>query len=262
MSVYYGDCDRYFDKAVESLLCQTVAPNQIVIAVDGQVGNELDDAINKVSKLSIVDIIRIEDNIGPGAAKKLAINHTKYPIIAVMDSDDISLPFRFQKQLQLFIKSDLDVVGGWINEFTENCLNTDQVRRVPSSRQEILKRAKWRNPINHVTLMFTKESYDKAGGYPTARYCEDWELIVRMLKTGAKIQNIPEVLVQVRAGSSMINRRQTKKNLSAEITLFLVFYKLNFIWFHELVINISIRVIFKVVPKWFLNYVYKMVLRN
>lgn len=262
MSVYYGDCYRYFYKAVNSLLGQTVVPHQIVIVVDGQVGNDLDDCIYKLSKIPIVDIVRIKNNVGSGSAKKLAISHTKYPLIAIMDSDDISLPFRFEKQVQLFAKSDVDVVGGWISEFSDNRRDFHRVRRVPTSQERILKLAKWRNPINHVTLMFTKASYDKSGGYSNARSCEDWELIVRMLKTGSNIQNIPEVLVQVRAGSNMIDRRQSMKHLSAEITLFVGFYRLRFIRFHGLIINILVRIMFKLIPKWFVNYFYKKFLRS
>ena len=261
MSVYYDDSPTYFLDAVDSLLEQTLKPDQIVIAVDGLVGVDLDHAIKKVSKLSIVEIIRIEVNVGSGAAKRIGISYIKHSIIAIMDSDDISLPLRFEKQVQFFKTNNIDVVGGWISEFDNNPGDLTRVRRVPSSHRDIIKLAKWLNPINHVSLMFTKESYDRAGGYPVSRSCEDWELIVRMLTTDSKIHNLPEPLVNVRTGFDMIKRRKTKSHLNAEINLFCALYKLRFIHVHELIINIIIRVAFRAIPKWLTLFLYERVLR-
>ncbi len=262
MSVYHGDCDRYFDAAVKSLLCQTLTPSQIVIAVDGPVKKHLDGVIKKYNKMSNFTVVRLKKNVGSGAAKKVAFDFTKHPIVAIMDADDISVPTRFEKQAPFLVNKQADVVGGWISEFKISPGDINRIRNVPRVHSKILKLGKWRNPINHVSLMFTKDSYDRAGGYPNSRFCEDWELIFRMSDSGSKIINLPEVLVNVRAGSEMIRRRGSVDHFKSELNLFRLFYKEGYINFFEFSVNILVRLTFIILPNRFVEFLYKVILRR
>jgi glycosyltransferase involved in cell wall biosynthesis len=262
MSVYHKDSPQHFINAVDSIVNQVCKPAQIVIAVDGPVGMALESSINEVSRLPIIDVIRMKKNMGSGAIKRIAIEKVLHPIIAIMDSDDISVPTRFETQLLSLSDNYTEVVGGWIREFRVSPGDTRKIRKVPTCINQIKRFAKWRNPINHVSLMFTKNCYDRAGGYPSSRYCEDWELVVQMLLADSKIKNIPEVLVHVRAGTDMIIRRKKTGHLNAELALFHKFYKYKFILLHELILNILLRLIFSILPYGFTDYFYKVFLRR
>ena len=262
MSVYHGDCARYFDEAVKSLLCQTVTPSQIVVAVDGPVKKYLDEVIKKYDKMPNFTVVRLKENLGSGAVKRIAFDLIKHPIVAIMDADDISVPTRFEKQLSFLVNKQADVVGAWISEFKISPRDSNIIRSVPSSHSKIFKLGKWRNPINHVSLMFTKVAYDRAGGYPNSRFCEDWELIFRMLTSGSKVINLPEVLVNVRAGSEMIRRRGSVDHFKSEFSLFRLFYNKGYINFFEFSVNILVRLTVIILPHRFVEFLYKVILRR
>ena len=262
LSVYLNDNPIFFKEAVESLLTQNYPPAEIIITVDGPVEKELDAQIKKMSQIPIIKICRLKTNSGLCVARKKAIELISHKIFAVMDSDDIALPSRFEKQLPLLISGEADVVGGWIEEFDRTPGDLGKVRLVPTEYQDILKFCTWRNPINHVTLMFNKEAYDKVGGYSSIRYNEDWELIVRMLIDGAIIRSIPEVLVNVRAGNGMIARRRLLPQFKREITFLIFMYDCGFINIFKLCANIIIRSTLRLLPISFTNFVYSYFLRK
>ena len=62
----------------------------------------------------------LEQNQGLGLALRYGVLQCQYDIIARMDTDDLAVPDRFEKQLQLMEKEDLDLLGGHIAEFIDN----------------------------------------------------------------------------------------------------------------------------------------------
>ena len=125
-----------------------------------------------------------------------------------MDTDDIAMPERFEKQLAVFKKyPDIDVVGAWINEFEDNVSNIKSVRKLPELPDDIRQFAKRRNPINHPVVMFRKSAVLAAGGYRHFPLFEDYYLWIRMLMNGAKFYNIQESLLYFRFSPEMFKRR-------------------------------------------------------
>ena len=181
MSVYKNDNVEFFELAVSSLLCQTVPPDEIVLVVDGPVGIKIKSSISKVGKSKKVRVVWLKENIGLAESRKIAIENTKHDIFAVMDSDDVSVSDRFEKQLAAVQTYNCDVVGGIVEEFANSVGDLGRRRVVPIGNKNILRFSKWRNPINHVTLMFRKNAYLRVGGYSEIRHSEDWDLIVRMI---------------------------------------------------------------------------------
>ncbi|WP_235977951.1 glycosyltransferase [Proteus mirabilis] len=75
-----------------------------------------------------------------------------------MDTDDICLPDRFEKQIQ-FIKNnpDISLLGSSTEEFDENMENSFGYRTNPTEHNAIVNYAKKkRNPFNHMTVAFKK----------------------------------------------------------------------------------------------------------
>ena len=83
-----------------------------------------------------------------------------------MDSDDVSLPNRFEQQLKEFENnSNLTIVGGYIQELDSQTNKEISIRKVPLEDKQIKKFIKTRSPFNHVTVMFKKEDILKVGNY-------------------------------------------------------------------------------------------------
>ena len=114
MSIYKNDDPLQLIEALNSICEQSYQPSEIYLVIDGPIGDELQSVINIYSKkYNFFTINQLEKNVGLGNALKIAVENCKYDIITRMDSDDISAPGRFKKQLDAFLKEDVDVLGGW-----------------------------------------------------------------------------------------------------------------------------------------------------
>lgn len=219
ISVYKNDNADYFDKALESItINQTVAPSEIVLVVDGPVGENLNKVIEKYSAQNEnFKAVRLPENMGLGNALKTAVENASYEIIARMDSDDIAARTRFEQQIKFF-ESDktVDIVGGDISEFIGDEENIVAYRKVPKSNEEIRKYMQTRCPLNHVSVMFKKSAVLNAGGYLDLFWNEDYYLWIRMLLNGAVFANTGTVLVNVRTGADMYSRRGGKRYFKSE----------------------------------------------
>lgn len=213
MSVYKNEKVEYFIQAVDSLLNQTIPPEQIVLVRDGSVYEELQNAIDGYvnNYPDVFTYLPLEQNGGLGNALRYGLTYCRNELIGRMDTDDISVSNRFEKQLE-FMKNnpDVDIVGGNISEFTNEPTKIVDYRIVPQTHEDICLYLKSRSPFNHVAVMFKKSALEKAGSYESFYLFEDWYLWVKMYLSGAKFANINVVLVNVRI-SDMANRRGSLK---------------------------------------------------
>lgn len=262
MSVYKNDKPEYLRLAIDSLINQTIKPNEIIIITDGPITAQLERELNTYSHYENIRFIKLYKNVGLASSRKEAIKNANFDIIAVMDSDDICELDRFERQINLIEANSEMVVSGWIEEFNNSPKDVGKVRKTPTSYRKIISYGKWRNPINHVTLMFTREAYDHVGGYSSIRHSEDWDLISRMLVKGIKVVGIPHVLVNVRAGDEMIERRRNIDQFKGELGLFIKMYKIGYLNFFQLISNMAIRIFLRVLPKFITKLTYKNLLRK
>lgn len=262
VSVYYQDDPVWLKRALDSIINQTVIPDEIILVVDGTIGDNLKKTINSYSKLNLLKIIRLKVNRGLGYSRHKAILHSNYGLIAFMDADDISVTNRFEQQLQIFKKMKVDVVGGLIEEFGKDSSDSSLIRHLPQKHKDIVSFGKWRNPVNHVTVMLKKDAYFKVGGYKPIRDVEDYDLFVRMIQNGSKFYNLQYVLVLVRGGDSYYSRRGGKNILSSEISLFLKMHKTGYLSKKQMIINIFIRIFTRHLPSKIMIKLYKIFLRR
>ena len=120
MCVYEGDNPDWFVTAVNSVINQSKAPSEIVLVVDGPVSEPLDAVVTFYEQNPLFKIIRLSENVGLGRALDICLENCSFDVVARMDSDDIALADRFEKQLEfLELNPDTDIVGGNIAEFVE-----------------------------------------------------------------------------------------------------------------------------------------------
>lgn len=264
MCTYSKDNPEWLEIAVESILNQTVKPSEVVLVVDGPVPDELDVVIKKYENNPIFKVIRLEKNMGHGEARRIGLENCSYDLVALMDSDDISVTTRFEKQIDRF-KADpaLDIVGGNINEFIDSVENLVGVRTVPEKDLEIKQYIKKRCPMNQVTVMFKRKSVNSVGGYMDWFCEEDYYLWLRMYLAKMKFANIPENLVNVRVGKDMYNRRGGLKYFKSEAKLQKFMLDNKIIGFGTYISNVSKRLIVQVLlPNKIRGWVFKKFARE
>lgn len=209
MTVYVKETPEHFRLAMDSIINQTVKPSEIVLVRDGLVTDELQACIDEyLAKEENITYIPLEVNSGSGNASRVGVEKAKHEIIARMDSDDISVPNRFELQLKAFENNpEIDVVGGTIAEFIDDVSNVICVRETALDDKEIKEYMKSRSAINNVSAMFKKSAIIKAGNYIELHFVEDYYMWCRMLACGCNFMNLPETLVYVRVGKDMYSRR-------------------------------------------------------
>lgn len=264
MCTYCKDNPVWLETAIESILNQTVAPSEVVLVVDGSVPQELNSVIEGYALNPIFKIIKLKENMGHGIARKIGLDNCSNELVAIMDSDDISAPQRFERQLALFESDDkLDIVGGNITEFIGESTNIVGKRIVPVVDTDIKEYLKFRCPMNLVTVMFKKSAVESVGGF-IDWYCEeDYYLWVRMYLANMKFANTSEVLVNVRVGKDMYNRRGGIKYFKSEAKLQKYMLDNKIIGFGTYLSNVAKRLIVQVLmPNKIRGFIFKKFARE
>ena len=261
MSVYCKDSPEWLREAIKSIISQTAKPKEIIIVCDGPLTPELDKVL--LENKAFIKTHRLEKNMGLGEALRQGLEHCSCGLVARMDSDDISVPDRFEKQLAFFEKNPgLAAAGGFIEEFDSQTLKPVSIRKVPLTEAEIRKFLKSRNPMNHVSVMFRKDAVMKAGGYKPFPLLEDYYLWARMTAKGFRLMNIPEILVKVRIDANMFGRRGGLAYFRNNLAMYGKLRELGLITMPEYIFNACVRFTVQVLmPKSLRGKFYKKALR-
>lgn len=208
MAVYEKDNPAHLEQALNSLRIQTLKASEVVLVEDGPISDELAAVIERYRSQLAIKSVKLAENKGLAAALNEGLKYCVNDLIARMDSDDISLPERFQAQVAFMMSNpDVAVSGAWIEEYEDDMVHIVDVRRVPAGHEDIFRFAKRRNPINHPVSIFRKSAVLSVGGYPNILKAQDYALWALMLVKGYRFANIPKVLLKMRTGVSLMKRR-------------------------------------------------------
>ena len=265
MSVYHKERPEFLRQAMESIAKQTVPTNDFVLVCDGPLNEQLDEVIVQMQNVfgQLLQVVRLEKNMGLGNALNIGIQHCKNDLVARMDSDDISRPDRCERQLKIFEKRpELDICSGTVEEFSTQPQNVENRRIVPQTHEEILKFAKKRNPFNHPCVMYRKSAVLAAGSYQDFYLLEDYYLWIRMLLNGSLGYNIQEPLLWMRAGSDMYKRRSGWKYAKSQVRLLKLVKKYGMINAEQYICFVMVRTVMAMCPNSFRKWLFGMTLRK
>ena len=121
ISLYNKENPQFLRECLESLKNQTLPATEIVMVYDGTITSELEEVVAQFITFLPIKIIRLPQNVGLGKALNEGLKHCSYNWVFRMDSDDICLPNRFEKQVA-FITQHPNVVllSGYIAEFKDD----------------------------------------------------------------------------------------------------------------------------------------------
>lgn len=264
ISVYKKEISTNLDRALHSLVSQSLMPKEIVLVKDGNLTDDLDTCINNYVRMypELFSVIALENNVGLGEALRFGLQYCTFELVARMDSDDICYSDRFEKQVNVMRRRmDLSVLGAGIQEFIKEPGDLKQYRRSPAVSDHISGYAKFRNPINHPTVIFKRSAVLSVGSYQDMPLFEDYYLWVRMIVNGYKIANIDEPVLHFRIGNDMIGRRSGFQYVKKEYNFLLAIKKLKFINKREFLFSLVAKLPLRLLPKKLLLYLYKFFLR-
>lgn len=265
MSLYIKEKSEYLRLAVQSMIDQTVQPDEIIIVKDGQITAELqavlDEYQNKYPML--FNIVGYEKNRGLGLALNYGLEHSKNELVARMDTDDISKPDRCEKQLKMFEEhSELSIVGSYVDEFYSTPDEVVSVRAVPTTHNEIYEFAKKRSAFNHPAVMYKKSAVLSVGGYGDLRRNQDVDLFGRMLFSSCKAANIGESLLWFRSNDALAKRRKSWENTKSYIDTIKKFWKMGYSGFGDYVMVAVAQTGMFLCPAKLQHWIYRKFLRK
>lgn len=256
MAVYFKEQPKYLEESLKSLTKQTLKAAEVVLVEDGPISYNLKSIIDSYrQELNIVSVF-LNENSGLAAALNEGLKHCSNDLILRMDTDDIALPNRFEKQLTFMNQNcDIQACSGFIEEFNDS--NEDwSLRSLPLKHVELVNFAKKRSPLSHPAVIFRKQAVLSVGGYPEI-YPEDYLLWIKLIQKGHKIANISDVLVRMRTGQDFITRRG-RHFLKGEIQIYKYMYRTKFINLFEFLFIFLIKTILRLSPNFIKVFLYKM----
>ncbi len=219
MSVYINDQLAWVKQAVESVLNQTMAPDLLVVVLDGNVSDDISLYLSKTEKLHR-NFVLVHGlvNRGLSVCMNYIIEMTlplKPTYFFRMDADDICVLHRFEKQITLLEKHpDVDVLGSALWEIDENG-NRAGIRRLPLTHSKLLKSFSRRCPINHPTVAIRFSVFEQGHRYvPQMLNTQDYFLWIALAADGKKFANVREPLLHFRRINGFYKRRGRGKSVN------------------------------------------------
>jgi glycosyltransferase involved in cell wall biosynthesis len=192
---------KYYMESIYSILNQTHSNFEFIIIAEFGINDDVYRQISNINDSRIL-LIKNEKKLGLIKSLNLGLSLADGKYVARMDCDDISRKDRFEKQLGLIEKSkgDMDVIAVGSNYFT---INSEGKKTSYIKMPESPLCCNWFSliepPIAHPSVLFDKSVINHIGGYSEdCKYCEDYDLWNRLLKSNHHISNIQEPLIQLR----------------------------------------------------------------
>ena len=227
------NCETSVAKAIDSVLAQTFTDWEFVICDDCSTDGTWD--ILKDYSRRLPDkfvLLRNERNSKLPFSLNHCLQHASGELIARMDGDDISLPERFERQVDyLACHPEYAVVGTSMTRFDEKG-EYDKYEAVKDpDRFSLLTQV----PFCHATIMMRKSVYEALGGYVVSRRTErgqDLDLWFRFYAKGFSGNNLSDSLYKVCEDRAAIRRRKFKYDLYMTQTRFMGFHMLHYPWWY------------------------------
>ena len=191
LPVYNGAA--YVADGIKSILAQSYEHFELIIIDDGS----RDDSAKIVEQFTDARIHAYRQaNLGLAATLNRGIQLARGKYLARQDQDDLSLPSRFQRQVEfLEAHKECGMVGTWA-EIRSTDKTAPKLHSHPSDSLALKFDLLFDNPFVHSSMMIRKTVFERVGVYSTDKARqppEDYELWSRVARD-FEVANIPEVL--------------------------------------------------------------------
>ena len=207
--------EKYIAAAIESILNQTFTDFEFIIINDGSTDDTAKIVDEYAKRDNRIKFVNNSKNKGLIGVLNEGLNLARGEYIARMDSDDISLPTRFERQIAYMeLHPKCGVLGTWFQMFG----NATNIVRHPK-RINLLNLLRDQH-VGHPTVMIRKSVIDKYGFRydPDYKHAEDFELWSRMVMI-TEIHNLPEILLRYRWADTNISvvHSQTQQDVAKRV---------------------------------------------
>ena len=235
MGIY--NCASTLQEALDSLYAQTFQDFEIILCDDGSQDNTYEVALENAQKHKNIVLLRNEKNLGLNATLNKCLEVAQGEYIARMDGDDISLPTRFEEQIN-FLKEhpELSLVSSAMIMFDEHGDWGKTTMIEFPQRNDFINHSPF---FTHASVVVKRSVYLDVGGYTVGkRYIrvEDCHLWYKIYAAGYKGGNILEPLYKMRDDRSAAGRRKFQHRLNGIYVAIEGFRLLKMPWYYYIFI--------------------------
>ena len=192
--------EQYLKESIESILSQNFTNFEFIIVDDQSTDSSWQIIQKYAAKDSRIVAVKNNNTKGCWAARNFGWDLAKGKYMAIMDSDDIALPERLQKEFDFMEQNlDVDICGSWIKTFGAE----EQTIQTFKTHEEIRDSMFFINSMAQPTLILRLSSLEKLQIRYSNNVAEDYDLWSKIIEK-LKFANIPEVLMLYRIHSNQI----------------------------------------------------------
>ena len=212
MPIY--NAERFLHEALSSVLSQTFTEFECILVNDAST----DGSVGIIEAFHDARIVLLENDRNRGVTYSLnrALEIARGKYIVRMDADDIMHPDRIAKQLEAmesdpdiavlsskirFINEDGEETGSWNHD--QSATSVDEIRNLMPAT----------NCIAHPSVMIRREVILKFGYSYKHKGAEDWDLWLRLLNAGYRIEKLDEVLLNYRVHHSSVSAKDKEREV-------------------------------------------------
>lgn len=201
------NAEKFIGETIKSVLNQTYENWELIIVDDYSIDKTIDIVASFQHYDPRIKLIRLKKNSGPAIARNTAIDVAKGRFIAFLDSDDLWLSDKLEKQLQFMLHHDIAFSFTKYMKMKEDGTETGSVIDVPASinYNGLLKHC----VIGCLTVMLDTEKTGKVKMI-NMRNRQDYVLWLNLTKVGFVAYGLPEILAKYRLVKNSISSNKIK----------------------------------------------------
>ena len=215
--------EKFVAEAIESILRQTLADLEFIIVDDGSTDGSLTIIRDYAKRDPRIRVFAFPENRGEATARNEGMAHVAGKYVTGMDSDDVSLPQRLEKQTA-FLEAHADIGAVGISDQTcDEDLTIQSARQLPARHPVIALHLLLftKTVMRSSPMMVRREYFDRQPLFdPTVVLGSDVDLYLRLLsKKRIRYANLPEELYLYRRHENTASRRHGERLRTIAIAL-------------------------------------------
>lgn len=227
------NCAETLVEALDSLYAQTYQDFKIILCEDGSSDNTYAVAEEYSKSHDNIILLRNERNMGLNYTLNRCLEHADTEYIARMDGDDISLPKRFEIEINfLDAHPEYAVVSGPMIYF-----DADGDFRTGTGKGEVKKEDFiMGSPVCHAPCMARTDAFKAVGGYSVGdRFlrAEDYHLWFKLFAAGYKLYMLNDVIYKMRDDRNALSRRTFKCRRNIAYVMHIGFKMIGLPWYTQ-----------------------------
>lgn len=219
------DAEKWLDKTLKSLLCQTLKDWKCIVSINGS-NDRTEEIAGSTGDKRIRSIT--SDFPNKSCAVNRAITQAETELVCILDADDLWTPEKLEKQVASMNSLSVDILGTQMTYINESGDEQGVAPKLPTTNEGCVS---WltqkNNPIANSSVMYRREIHDLIGYYDPEKFAvEDYDMWMRCMRAGLKMGNCSETMLMHRIHmSSNYNSTNKQRILKQLVDATSEFYK-------------------------------------